>query len=338
MFMGNEAKAVEETPFSEFSAAQLSQNRELDCDVHAGPSTQADYNEIIPEIERNNRDAYKEAWTKILKGLIRPSKYHDLDMLEKAFQDLRAARDKTDTIQLTNCNAALINRPSIGHNGGKSQKLTPTNLSSAVCPASLPLHRDTTRGKGSLTNPGPRKIPTHGYDWRLELYRTHPPKKANSKLIRAILRYHNFESEGEYNTLEDTLALEKIFGLQDIEWDSDADRAMETCERAFRALLRYLTKLGYFSLSTTLGRVADLLITAIDLSAPSLRTVKVVWRFVRLIIKIPHDCQNGFALITLKLAKVLTIISIRKQISTIVYKLGLVFGIIRMLAWELIAR
>lgn len=245
MFMGDESKVVEETPFSEFSAAQLSQHQELDCDVHAGPPTQTDYNEIIPEIEKNNRDAYEEARVKILEELTRPSKYHDLDMLEKAFQDLRAARDGTDTMQPTNSNIALINHPSIGYNGGKLQELTSTNSSSALCPASLPPQRDNTRGKGSITNPGPRKIPTHGYEWRLELHRTHPPKKANPKLIRAILRYHDFESQGEYNTLEDTLALEKIFGLQDIEWDSDADRAMETCERAFRALLRYLTQLGY---------------------------------------------------------------------------------------------
>lgn len=208
-------------------------------------------------IEKINRDAYEEVRAKILKELTRPSKYHDLDMLERAFQDLRAARDRTDTIQLTNSNVALINRPSIGYNG-KSQELRSTNSSSAVCPAALPPHRDNTRGKGSPTNPGPRKIPTHGYDWRLELHRTHPPKKANPKLIRAILQYHDFESQGKYNTLEDNLALEKIFGLQDIEWDSDADRADEIYERAFSALMRYLTKLGCFSLLTVLGRVADL--------------------------------------------------------------------------------
>lgn len=102
-----------------------------------------------------------------------------------------------------------------------------------------------TRGKESPTNPGLPKIPTRGYEWREELYRTHPRKKANRKLIKAILRYHDFESQGEDNSLEDTLALESIFGLQDVEWDSDFGRASETNERAFRALLRYLTKLGY---------------------------------------------------------------------------------------------
>lgn len=196
MFMGYEAKFVEETPFSEFLDAQLSRNQELDCDVHAGPSTQTDYNDIIPKIERNNHDAYEEARTKILNELTRPSKYHGLDMLESTFQDLRAARDKTDTIQLTNSNLALINRPYIGYNG-KSQELTSTNSSSAVCPATLTPHCENTREKGFPTNPGPRKIPTHGYDWRLELHRTHPPKKADPKLIRAILRYHDFESQGE---------------------------------------------------------------------------------------------------------------------------------------------
>lgn len=243
--MGDEAKVVKETPFSEFSAAQLPQNQELDCDVHAEPPTQADYNEIIPEIDRNHRDAYEEVRAKILKELTRPSKNHDLEMLERAVQDLRAARDKTDTIQLTNSNVPLINRPSIGYNGGKSQELTSKNSSSALCPAFLPPHRDNTRGKESPTKPGARKIPTHGYEWRLELHRTHPPKKANPKLIRAILRYHDFESQGECDTLEDTLALEKILGVQDVEWDSDSDRAEEVYERAFCALMRYLTKLGY---------------------------------------------------------------------------------------------
>lgn len=47
-YVGIEAKVVEVTLFSNISVAQLSQNRESDCDIHAGPSTQADYQEIIP--------------------------------------------------------------------------------------------------------------------------------------------------------------------------------------------------------------------------------------------------------------------------------------------------
>lgn len=225
---GDEAKVMEDTPFSDKFAAQLSQNQELVCDMHAGPPTQTDHNEITPNIGKNDRNAYAEARAKILQELTRPSKYHDLDMLERAFQDLRAARNGTSTIQRTNPDVALINRPSIGYDNGISQGLT-SNI----------------RGKESPTNSGLPKIPTHGYEWRKELYRTHPLKKANPKLIKAILRYHDFESQGEDNTMEDTLALENIFGLQDVEWDSDFDRASEIHHRAFRALLRYLTKLGY---------------------------------------------------------------------------------------------
>lgn len=79
-------------------------------------------------------------------------------------------------------------------------------------------------------------------------------KKATPKLIRAILQYHDFESQGDDNTLGDTLELARIFGLQDIEWDSDSDRAEEVFTRAFRALMRYLTTLGYSLLSTVLGK------------------------------------------------------------------------------------
>lgn len=37
-------------------------------------------------------------------------------MLERAVQDLRAARDGTDTIPLTNPNVALVNPQSLGYN------------------------------------------------------------------------------------------------------------------------------------------------------------------------------------------------------------------------------
>lgn len=95
--MGNKAKAVKETPFSKFSATQLSPKRELDCDVYTEPPIQDDYNETMPGIKRNYCDAYKETWTKILKRLTHLSKYYDLDMLVKAFQDHRDDRDNTDT-------------------------------------------------------------------------------------------------------------------------------------------------------------------------------------------------------------------------------------------------
>lgn len=36
---GDEAKVMEDTPFSDKFAAQLSQNQELVCDMHAGPPT-----------------------------------------------------------------------------------------------------------------------------------------------------------------------------------------------------------------------------------------------------------------------------------------------------------
>lgn len=75
MLMGNEAKVVEDTPFSEFSTAQLTQNQELVFDVHAGPPTQAEYNEIIPKSGTNARDASAEARATILKELTRSSKY-----------------------------------------------------------------------------------------------------------------------------------------------------------------------------------------------------------------------------------------------------------------------
>lgn len=206
----------------------MSQNQELHYDIHPRPSTQADHNQIAPNIETNDYDAYAEAQAKILKELTRPSKYHDLDMLERAIQDLRAARDKTDSLPRANSNGALINRPSIGCNNGISQ--VPTL---------------DTREKESPTDPSLLKMPTHGYEWRKELFRTHPLKKANPKLVRAILRHNDFETYGENNTMEDTLALEKIFGLQDVEWESDFRRAEETSERALLALMKYLTKLGY---------------------------------------------------------------------------------------------
>lgn len=47
-------KVKEDTPFS---------------DMHAGPSTRADHNEIIPNIGLNDRDAYTEARANISKEL-----------------------------------------------------------------------------------------------------------------------------------------------------------------------------------------------------------------------------------------------------------------------------
>lgn len=47
-------KVKEDTPFS---------------DMHAGPSTPADHNEIIPNIGSNDRDAYAEARANISKEL-----------------------------------------------------------------------------------------------------------------------------------------------------------------------------------------------------------------------------------------------------------------------------
>lgn len=93
---------------SDIPVAELSQNRESDCDFHAGPSTQAYNLEIIPNSEPSDHDAYAEARARILKELTRPSKFHDINMLERAIQDLRAARDKTDTLPLASSNVALI--------------------------------------------------------------------------------------------------------------------------------------------------------------------------------------------------------------------------------------
>lgn len=64
-------------------------------------------------------------------------------MLERAVQDLRAARDGTDTIPLTNPNVALVNPQSLGYNI---------------------MVTSNTREKESPTNPGLPKKPTHGYE------------------------------------------------------------------------------------------------------------------------------------------------------------------------------
>lgn len=93
-------------------------------------------------------------------------------------------------------------------------------------------------------SPGLPKIPTDSREWREELYRTHPRKKTNTKLIRAIMRHYNFEELGEDCTPEDILALEKILGLQNVEWKFGNDCVEEVNRRAFYALMRYLTTLG----------------------------------------------------------------------------------------------
>lgn len=85
IFIWDKSKVVEEIRFLEFSITQLSQHQKLDCDMHAEPPTQTDYNEIILEIERNNYDIYKKAQVKIFKKLIRLFKYHNLDILKKTF-------------------------------------------------------------------------------------------------------------------------------------------------------------------------------------------------------------------------------------------------------------
>lgn len=235
-YVGAEAKAVEDTPFPDISVTQLSQNRESDCDIHAGPSTQADYQEIIPNSEKNSQDAFAEALASILKELSRPPKFLDIDMLESAVQDLRAAREKTDTLPLANSKVALIHHPSVGYNHEISQ-VPPSETHEQESPIGLGLPKIPT-------NSNVPKIPTHGYEWRKELYRTHPRKKATAKLMKAIIRHHDFEELGEYDSPEDISALGKVFGLQDVEWSSGYDRVAEIHERAFRALLRYLTTLG----------------------------------------------------------------------------------------------
>ena len=234
------------------SVAQLSQNRGSDCDTHAGPSTQADHQEIIPNIETNDHDAYVEARAMILKELTRPSNSHDIDMLERAFQALRAARKKTDTLLLANSNLALIHHLSVGNNHDVSQLLAPKTQESPIgpdlpkIPTSLDLPKiPTSPGlPKTSTSPGLPKIPTDSYEWRKELYRTHPHKKSTAKLIKAIMRHHNFEEFGEDGSPEDTLALAKIFGLQDVEWRFGNNCAQEILERILYALKRYLTTLG----------------------------------------------------------------------------------------------
>ena len=243
---------MEDAPFSDISATQLSQNRGSDCDTHAGPSIQADHQEIIPNIETNDHDAYAEARAMILKELTRPSNSHDIDMLERAFQALRTAREKTDTLPLANSNVALIHHLSVGNNHEVSQVLAPDTQESPIgpglpkIPTSLDLPKiPTSPGlPKTSTSPGLPKIPTHSYEWRKELYRTHPRKKSTAKLIRAIMRHYTFEVFGADGSPEDILALTKILGLQDVEWRFGNNCAQEIRERIIYALKRYLTTLG----------------------------------------------------------------------------------------------
>lgn len=231
-----EANFEGDTPFSDISVTQLPQNQESDCDIHAGPSTEADHPEIIPHSETIDPEAYAEARAGAFKELTLISRSYDIDLLERAIQDLKAARDETITLPLANSNAALIHYSSVGHNHGTSQVLT-SMAREHESPISPGLPKIPKR-------PGPSKMPTHGYEWRKELYRTHPQKKATAKLIKAIIRHHDFEELGEYDSPEDLSALEKVFGLQDIEWSSECDRGAEIHDRAFSALMRYLTTLG----------------------------------------------------------------------------------------------
>ncbi|MCJ1342685.1 hypothetical protein MMC31_000873 [Peltigera leucophlebia] len=58
------------------------------------------------------------------------------------------------------------------------------------------------------------------------------------------MRHYNYEELGEDCTSEDILALEKNFGLQNVEWKFSHCCVQEVNLRAFYALMRYLTTLG----------------------------------------------------------------------------------------------
>lgn len=56
--------------------------------------------------------------------------------------------------------------------------------------------------------------------------------------------HYNFKELGEDCILEDVLALEKILGLQNVEWKFGNDCIEEVNLRAFYTLMRYLTTFG----------------------------------------------------------------------------------------------
>lgn len=198
-----------------------------------------------------------------------PSKSDDLQsILEKTLRDLRAARDEVDPVTSENLQAAVIYRPSVNYSFETAQKVDSEargrnlqgeekNLSMAqsnsnqhvaksldyesqakVSPEVITDRLATPRKdagkkrrwKRPTPSPGVQKMATHGYYWREQFLITHPVKKPTAKLLKAIVRQHDFERADFEYPPDDTLKMIEILGLEGIEWTCAYDRLGGRCK------------------------------------------------------------------------------------------------------------
>ena len=260
-----------------FPVTHSSPTQDCDGNIHAEPASHAEYQEISPKIETNYQNVQSAARAKLLEDLKDPSRSGDLqNILEKALRDLRAGRVEVDPVSSEN-----IYRPSVHHSFETPQKVgseprerklqveekdismaqsksnehvaMPLNygFQAKGSPEVIAAGREASKKEASKkrrlkrpTPPAAQKLPTRGYYWREQILRTHPMKKPTAKLLKAIVRYHDFERADYEYPPDDTSKMIEILGLEGIEWTCAYDRLEEVGVRAFDSLLAYLATLG----------------------------------------------------------------------------------------------